>query len=191
MKGLINRVNENSQFGLQGKRFGRMVQNSKSQKIHKKSRGQTMVEFALAFPVFLMLVLGIIEFGRLLVAYSSVYVAAREAARYGAAVEEIATDVPRYQDCQGMRNAAARVGFLGFLDNPFSQVAITYVGKSSLTSKADCNATPSGFNPALGDRVRVVVTVTYQPIIGIIPQMQISSTAIRTIISKISIDQRR
>jgi hypothetical protein len=51
----------------------------------KHSRAQGMVEFALALPVFLLLMLGIIEFARLLVTYSAVYTASREAVRYGVA----------------------------------------------------------------------------------------------------------
>jgi hypothetical protein len=44
-------------------------------------RAQGMVEFALALPIVLMLMLGVVEFGRLMVTYSSVYTASREAAR--------------------------------------------------------------------------------------------------------------
>src|SRR5574340_438685 len=54
-----------------------------------RKRGQSMVEFALAFPIFLMIVIGIMEFGRLFITYTSVYAAAREGARYGAAVENL------------------------------------------------------------------------------------------------------
>ena len=50
-----------------------------------KSRGQGLLEFALALPIFLLLVLGVIEFGRLLAVVSSVTTAAREGARYGSA----------------------------------------------------------------------------------------------------------
>jgi hypothetical protein len=51
----------------------------------KHSRAQGMVEFALALPVFLLLMFGIIEFARLLVTYSAVYTASREAVRYAVA----------------------------------------------------------------------------------------------------------
>jgi len=155
-------------------------------------RGQAMTEFALTIPIFLLVVFGIIEFGRLFVAYSSVYAAAREAARYGAAVEDIGSNTPRYQDCAGMRAAAQRVGFMGFLDDPTNQITINYINASDFTSLGSCTTTPSGFNPVLGDRVRVVITSEYQPIIGgIVPKINISSTAIRTIVSKISVDQRQ
>ncbi len=46
-------------------------------------RGQTMVEFAITLPVMLMLLFGIIEFGRLFQAWLTLQNAARTAVRYG------------------------------------------------------------------------------------------------------------
>jgi Flp pilus assembly protein TadG len=51
----------------------------------KHTRAQGMVEFALALPVILLLLFGIIEFARLLVTFSAVYTASREAVRYAVA----------------------------------------------------------------------------------------------------------
>ena len=48
-----------------------------------RGRGQSTVEMALMFPVFLLVLLGIIEFSRAFYAYSVVSNAAREGARYG------------------------------------------------------------------------------------------------------------
>ena len=42
-----------------------------------------MVEFAIALPILLMLVYGLLEVGRLLFTYSSVVNATRQAVRYG------------------------------------------------------------------------------------------------------------
>ncbi len=58
-----------------------------------RRHGQGMVEFALALPIFLLLVFGVIEAGHLLMTYSAVYSAAREGARYGAAVAGLASAV--------------------------------------------------------------------------------------------------
>ncbi len=46
-----------------------------------KQRAQSMVEFALALPVLLLLIFGMIEFGRLLQAWMAV----QNAARFGCA----------------------------------------------------------------------------------------------------------
>ncbi|MEA3308793.1 MAG: TadE/TadG family type IV pilus assembly protein [Chloroflexota bacterium] len=48
---------------------------------HKK--GQTLVEFALILPLLLLILFGIIEFGRILFIYSNLFNAAREGVRYG------------------------------------------------------------------------------------------------------------
>jgi Flp pilus assembly protein TadG len=47
----------------------------------KHGRGQSLVEFGLVLPIFLLLVFGIIDLGRAVFAYSTLNSAAREAAR--------------------------------------------------------------------------------------------------------------
>jgi len=49
----------------------------------RRSRGQGLVEFALILPILLLIVLGLIEFGRAFFIYTVVSNAAREGARYG------------------------------------------------------------------------------------------------------------
>ncbi|MFQ3535131.1 MAG: TadE family protein [Aggregatilineales bacterium] len=48
-----------------------------------RRKGQTLVEFALTLPILLMLIWGIIEFGRIFQAWLTIQNAARAAARYG------------------------------------------------------------------------------------------------------------
>jgi Flp pilus assembly protein TadG len=50
----------------------------------KKTHAQSLVEFALILPLFLLLVLGIFDLGRVIYHYSTIHNAAREGARYGA-----------------------------------------------------------------------------------------------------------
>ena len=49
----------------------------------RREAGQELVEFALILPLLLLLFLGIIEFGRAILAYNTIANAAREGARYG------------------------------------------------------------------------------------------------------------
>ena len=49
----------------------------------RREAGQELVEFALILPLLLLLFLGIIEFGRAMLAYNTIANAAREGARYG------------------------------------------------------------------------------------------------------------
>lgn len=53
-------------------------------------RGQALVEFALVFPIFLLIVFGIVDAGRLIFAYNALSNAAREGARV-AVVNQAAT----------------------------------------------------------------------------------------------------
>ena len=46
-------------------------------------RGQALVEFALVLPIFILLLVGIFDFGRAIYAYNTISNAAREAVRVG------------------------------------------------------------------------------------------------------------
>jgi Flp pilus assembly protein TadG len=48
-----------------------------------RSRGQTLVEFALVFPIFMLVLFGIIDVGRFVYVSNSLNEASREGARYG------------------------------------------------------------------------------------------------------------
>jgi hypothetical protein len=75
-------------------------------------KGQTFVEFALIFPLLLAIILGISEFGRLLVTYTSVAAAGREAARYDASVGGKHSGIAHYRDCLGIRETVAHLNLL-------------------------------------------------------------------------------
>ncbi len=49
---------------------------------HERSRGQALAEFAIVIPVFLMMLLGVVDLGRAVWATTSLDSAAREAARF-------------------------------------------------------------------------------------------------------------
>lgn len=49
----------------------------------RRSRGQAIVEFALAIPIFIVLVFGLIDVGRLVYVNNAISQGAREGARYG------------------------------------------------------------------------------------------------------------
>ncbi len=145
----------------------------------RKHRGQAMVEFALAFTIFLLILLGVVEFGRLLISFSSVYAASREAARYGAAVET-------KNDCNGIKAAAVRVG--GFGGVQASHVAITYPDNPQCNcAGTDLSCLNDAPEPGLGDRVRVTVTTPFQFIVLNFKTINISSFTTRSIIKGVQI----
>src|SRR5919202_5532657 len=66
---------------------------------HKRKPAQSMVEFALVVPLFLLLLLGLIDFSRLLFTYVSMTNAARELARsITIGTNPMATVVPAFNN---------------------------------------------------------------------------------------------
>jgi hypothetical protein len=152
----------------------------------KKESAQGVVEFALILPILLLVVLGIVEFGRMLFFYSSVTSASREGARYGSAVGEVG-GVSRYKDCAGIRDAAMRAGvFAGLSD---SDITIQYDDGNALIDAA-C---PPSSTINLADRVVVTVVGNFQPIAPLIDiffpddGLDIASTTARTIIKEVGV----
>ncbi len=154
-------------------------------KRHQRAQAQGMVEFALALPVFLLLVLGVIEFGRLLMTYSAIYTASREAARYGAAVGLSERGMPYYQDCVGIQEAAVRVGFLGGVTS--GNVTINYYKGEEDPTTWQADQCPDTME--LGDRIAVRVQGNYQPIVPLVnlPSFPIVSISSRTLIQGVDI----
>jgi hypothetical protein len=157
-----------------------------------KKSAQAMVEFAIALPVLLLLLYGILEAGRLMFVYSTVVTASRQAARYGATTGQGSNGVPRYQDCQGIRAAAQAVGYLG----PFDAISLGYDSGPSTGETSYC---PSGSNTDSslttdvleGNRTRLVVTVRehFTPLVRLVPFLQrdITATSRRTILYSVPI----
>lgn len=166
---------------------------------HGKSSAQAMVEFAIALPILLMLLYGILEAGRLLFLYSTVVTASRQAVRYGATTgsdtDPVLGTVVRYQYCKGIRAAANRSGYLG----PFDAITLQYDSGPGSGPTPYCGGSPlpdtdSNLNAALlqGNSTRLVVTVTEQfvPLVPkLVPfaQRNITATSARTILYSIPI----
>lgn len=151
-----------------------------------RNQAQGLVEFALALPIFLLLVFGVIEFGHLLAIYSSVYTASREAARYGAAIGESEAGVPYYQDCDGIKAAAMRLGFFAGIEA--GQVEIRYdSGEYDGDFDALTRACPGEIE--LSDRILVRVTADYAPIVPLlnIQAFPITSVAGRTLLVDVDV----
>jgi hypothetical protein len=153
----------------------------------KKTRGQTMVEFALVLPVLLLTMYGIMEFGRLLFIYVTTTSAAREATRYASAVEEVG-GVERYRDCTGIRTAARGADVL----NAIQAINITYYTDYGGAGQAFIGTCPEGgVGPALdlGDQVVVEVIGSFQPIVPMVPIdiNRIEAESARTVIKDVPV----
>jgi len=146
-------------------------------------RGQGLVEFALILPFLLLVVFGIIEFGRFMAVYIGVTSSSREAARYGSGVglTNRATLTPPYQDCDGIEAVARRLSVL----LPLDSVAIEYDNLRTLSDFQQCP--PPRDEVVLGSRISVTVTATYRPFAPLVdlPPIPIRSTSKRSILKEV------
>jgi Flp pilus assembly protein TadG len=144
-------------------------------KKQKKSgyHAQAMVEFAIVMPLLLALLIGILEFGRMVFIYTAATNASREAVRFASAIGFSDTTYYRkYQYCSAIRDVAKRYGFLLNLQD--SDIAIAYdhgPGTTAITNKC----APGMINdPTIvivmgSDRVKVTVTANYSPMVRFLP----------------------
>lgn len=129
----------------------------------QSERGASLVEFAMVMPLLFILMMGVVDLGRLVGAYTGIVSAARESARYGSAVGAAPSGLPRYVDCDGIRAAGQRVAVVDPIEA--SEIAVEYDFYSPANDDffvfASCPVGGPGPNPdAIASTHRVKVTVT-------------------------------
>jgi hypothetical protein len=136
-----------------------------------------MVEFGLAFPVLVVLILGIIEMGHMIYTYSAVTTASREGARYGYSLGDTDSGIPHYEDCSGIRNAAKALTSIAGIDQ--ANIEIFYDNGPGTEVIGSCPPA----SVTTGTRIVVRVESTFNPIVPLlpIPSFDITSTAKRTL----------
>jgi Flp pilus assembly protein TadG len=121
-----------------------------------RGRGQNLVEFALILPVFLLLLVGIFDFGRAIYAYNTVNNAAREGGRL-AITDQTLTDIQSH--------AAQHAASLQVAD---TDVYVDYRAQATPDVESSCDAL-IGTDAAVGCLAVVRVPYTYNaatPLIG-------------------------
>ena len=113
----------------------------------KRSLGQSVVEFALVAPIFLMLLFGLIEGARLVYAYNTVNHAAQESARFA-----ILADT---SSVSAVRNKAVDAA------DPLE------INTSDVTVQVNNGSTSFG-DREIGDRLSVSVTYNLVPVVGMV-----------------------
>jgi Flp pilus assembly protein TadG len=183
-----------------------LKQNSVNKRPFRHERAQAIVEFAIALPVLLMMLIGIFEVGRMVFIYAAVNNASREAARYASAYGK--GDAPnqyvKYKDCASIRRVARNSAFFARVTN--ANIKIYYDGgptaypdglgpnsTAEWASLTQCTATTGedgAVNVESGDRVIVTVTAVYSPIVRLIPlrSRTFESTSARTILGIFELD---
>ncbi len=138
-----------------------------------RGRGQAMVEFALIAPIFLSLLMGIADLGRVVWAYNSLSSAAREGARFaivhGGSMNDLCPVGPMDTS---LMNPGASASSCGFAISPSRQavkdvaVAAAVAGGTNTTATVcygkDCtgDTDASGGTNARGTPVTVAVSST-------------------------------
>lgn len=149
--------------------------------------GQGLVEFAIALPIVLTLIMGIMEFGRLMITHTAISSASREAARFGAAVGNADLGIlPPYEDCVGIRDAAKRVT-KAVITIEDAAINIQYDKGPGTTIYSNCS--PPSDTVVLGDRIVVSITTTYEPLIPLgFGNFEVTSVTKRSIAKEIVVD---
>jgi hypothetical protein len=147
----------------------------------QKQLGQGVLEFALALPIMLILIMGIVDFGRMMITYTAVASASREAARYGAAVgDDGFGTLAKYEDCDGIRETAQRVAD-AFLIIEDANITIQYDRGPGTAFYASCAPDPSKIQ--LGDRIVVHIMAKFKPLFPLgFSEFDVISETRRTIV---------
>lgn len=124
----------------------------------ERSKGQSLVEFALVLPIFILVLVGILDLGRAVYAYNTLNNAAREGSRL-AIVDQTVPDIRDF--------AAQQAGWLGI--DP-SQVSVDFRDPETPGTPASCAGAPG--NAAIVGCLAVVrVEYSYDAATPIISQL--------------------
>jgi TadE-like protein len=134
-------------------------------------RGQTLVEFALVLPVFILLLVGIFDFGRAIYAYNTISNASREAVRVGIVNQACSAIGAEAQN----RAASLDVSFAPTVPEPCgpagTDVVINFLNSDGSTPSGSDNCVEPDLDPGVPIGCLVEVTISYEytaatPIIG-------------------------
>ncbi len=123
------------------------------------SRGQSLVEFAIVLPVFILVVVGVMDFGFMLYARMTVINAARQGAQYGSSLP--ATDWPSMATLVPTQANDVATGLSGTLTVTVTCLAPTSLASPPIKWNATCSWTDSTLQSG-SDAVQVTVAYKYK-----------------------------
>jgi hypothetical protein len=146
-----------------------------------RRRGQSLVEFALVLPIFLLLIMGVVDAGRLVYMNSTLSNAAREGARTGS-VEARWMPPNNTGACggaSGLKCPATQAALLAdikatadYMNTPFGPVAAAYMRCTAAGSVAPAVGTNTTCSPnSTGSQLTVRVTQTWSALTPLIGQI--------------------
>jgi Flp pilus assembly protein TadG len=169
----------------------------------RRSRGQSMVEFALVLPIFLLMLFGLIDMGRLVFASTTMSQAAREAARvasvqaYWVGSTDPSCNQPAGPVCAATE-AAMRTNVVAAANNMMEPFGDIVTGDVHIACTLSTATPPSGewtsptnncssatTRKAAASKVSVRIAMDFQPITPLIGQffnsIELSGSATMTI----------
>jgi Flp pilus assembly protein TadG len=126
----------------------------------REQQGVAMVEFAIALPLLLLLLLGIAEFGRMLYQYNSLLQASRDAGRFVAGKAWNAT-LGQVVLTSNLQTQAKNLAVYGLPNNPGCNVEVAGCALVTGLNTANVQVTPVGT-----EHVQVSINFTFRPVIG-------------------------
>lgn len=148
----------------------------------RNERGASLVEMAFVMPLVLLVIFGIVDFGRYVSHIQAVETASREGARYASTT---GGSVPHFIDCDGIREATRGTSVINPAD---SEVDVTYEGDSGPLSIGCQGGLDTPVIDVISNTTRVQVTVRTEfhaitPMLGeFIGAVTIVATDERTIV---------
>lgn len=136
-------------------------------KDRKNQKGQSLIEFALILPLFIVLVIGFFDFGRAIFYYSSLTNAVREATRFAIVNRDaiLAEEAENLSECDGTIS-----------DNPLKLKVMEYAFGVNEDMFDPCTdiivvITRAGSSNQMLEAVSIEVTLNFQPITPILSQI--------------------
>ena len=130
------------------------------QGVWQKNDGSTQVEFTFVAVLLVLVLLGVVEMGRMILAYTAIADAAKAGARYAMVhgVDRTGTGADGPSSASSytqVQTVAQNYAAAGLLDSSLVTVSVSYPNHSG---------TVAGNYP--GDPVQVTVSYTYTPLVG-------------------------
>lgn len=151
-------------------------------------RGASLVEFSFVLPLLLLLIFGLIDFGRFVITTTTISTAAREGARYGIGTGAGVGGVARYADCTGIRAAVKAKSVVSTITD--ADITISYDHGPATAAFLTCSGSSVTASAIVSnDRILVTVTETFNPITPFIDEffgpVTINPTDRRTITKEV------
>jgi Flp pilus assembly protein TadG len=134
------------------------------------SPAQAMIEFAIVAPILFLMLLGILEVGRMTFLYAAVTNSSREAVRFGSTVGYDEDGELKYKHCSKIRDLARQASY--FLNIADSDIVIQYDHGPGTAVFHTCPAgtdVEPGYFVSSGDRILVTVSGQYNPYTSLVP----------------------